>query len=181
MAKIWPVYEGRRVSAFDPWAEIPLRDAISLFELRQADFVSGLDKTPRFGDTEQDLAYRGYKHIVVEVDVSEGRREKWRPGFYKSRVRPQEAFTRLLKNAVAPALGGENVLRVEYAPATDSRGEGAVLITIVIQPDAIHKLKPGATLDALVKLRERLQEMREERTPIVEYATEAELAENAGH
>jgi hypothetical protein len=50
----------------------------------------------------------------------------------------------------------------------------------VITPGATKKLKNGAVLDALVKLQERLREMRESRVPIVEYATEAELAQDAG-
>jgi hypothetical protein len=38
----------------------------------------------------------------------------------------------------------------------------------------------AAVLDALVSLRQRLREMREERIPIIEYATEAELQQDAG-
>jgi hypothetical protein len=58
---------------------------------------------------------------------------------------------------------------------------GRFNITTVIPPNAARELKQGAALEALVKLQERLHEMREKRIPIVEYATEAELAENAGH
>ena len=46
--------------------------------------------------------------------------------------------------------------------------------------EATEKLKNGAVLDALVKVHERLQEMRDDRLPIIEYATEEELRQDAG-
>jgi hypothetical protein len=143
--------------------------------------ISDLAETPRFGDPDRTLYYQGFKHIVVEINVSEARREKWRPGFYRSGVNPRDAFGRLIRNAFETALGKENIIRIEYSDTTDSRGQDALHITTVIPPNAARNLRQGATLDALVKLQERLREMREERNPIVEYATEAELAENAGH
>jgi hypothetical protein len=71
-----------------------------------------------------------------------------------------------------------NYVRVEFAPSIDSQGRGAIHITVVISPDAIQNLPSGATLDALVRIRERLHEMHVDSTPIVSYATEAELAED---
>jgi hypothetical protein len=180
MAKIWPVYEGTEPTIGEPWAELPLPEALSLFELRPSDFVSDPEKAPRFGNVDRDLWFAGFKHVIVEVGASEGRRAKWKPGFYLSRIKPEDAFGRLIKQAFASALGEGNVLRVEYEPAIDSQGRDALRITVVIAPGAIKRLSNGAALDALVRLRGRLREMRERRTPIVEYATEAELAQDAG-
>lgn len=179
MAKIWPVYEGREPTRGGPWAELPVREAVSLFELRPEDFVSDLATTPRFGSVDRDLWYLGYKHIVVEIAPSEGKEVNWKPGFYRSQIRPKEAFQRLIQQALVSELGAENVVRVEYEPSTDSRGQEALRITVVIAQDAIEELSKGASLSALVRLQERLSEMGEVRTPIIEYATEAELAQNA--
>jgi hypothetical protein len=77
-------------------------------------------------------------------------------------------------------LGSENVVRAEYEPTADSQGRGALKITVVIAPGAIKRLRDGAALDALVKLQERLRGMGERRTPIIQYATEAELQEDGG-
>ncbi|MBX3579559.1 MAG: hypothetical protein KF723_20330 [Rhizobiaceae bacterium] len=181
MAKIWPVFEGREPTVGGPWAEIKLADAIELFELTRDAYVTNLEGSPRFGDQSQDLRFRGFKHVLVEVEEKEGRREQWRSGFYRSNVEPSQAFDRLLKHALASALGKQNVIRVEHAAATDSRGQEAIRVTAVIAPNAARELHPDATLEALVRLQDRLREMREERTPIVEYATEAELAQNAGN
>jgi len=180
MAKIWPVYEGKEPTKGGPWADLPISEAVALFELQEDGFVSNSRTTPRFGAVDRDLWYLGYKHIVVEIGASEARRIGWKPGFYKSRVKPNDAFGRLIRQALAAELGDENVVRVEYEPAIDSQGRDALGITVVIAPGATTKLKPGAALDALVRLRSRLHEMREERTPIVEYATEAELAQDGG-
>jgi len=180
MAKIWPVYDGNRPTVGWPWAHMSLSEAIALFELRQDDFVSDLDSTPRFGADERDLTYTGFKHIVVEVERSEGRQANWKPGFYRSRIRPKEAFGRLIRQALAAKLGKENVVRVDWEPTTDSQGQDALKITVVIPPGASKKVKGEPVLDALVGLRARLREMREDRIPVVEYATEAELAQDAG-
>lgn len=180
MAKIWPVYDGKEPTHWEPWARLRLPEAIAIFELRKEDFVSDLVATPRFGDVERDLTYAGFKHIVVEVESGEGKQEKWKPGFYRSRIKPKEAFNKLIRQALVGELGDNNVVRVEFEPTTDSRGRDALKVTVVIAPGATERLKGGAALDALVSLQERLREMREDRVPIIEYATEAELAQDGG-
>ena len=180
MAEIWPVYEGKRLSVGMPWASLPLSEAIAIFGLRLDDFVSDSVEKLRSGDLERDLTYAGFKHIVVEVGSSEGRKETWKPGFYRPPIKPKEAFDKLIQHALTAKLGDNNVVRVESEPTTDSRGRDALKVTVVIAPGATERLKNGATLDALVSLQERLREMREDRLPIIEYATEAELAQDAG-
>lgn len=180
MAKIWPVYEGREPTRGGPWVEVPVSEAIALCDLRTQDFVSDPSKTPRFGDANRDLWYAGFKHVVAEIEVDEARAAKWKPGFYRSRLPPKEVFRRLIQQPLLGALGGDNVVRVEFAPGIDSEARGAIEITVVIAPDAIEKLSSGKQVDALVRLRGRLREMRVDRTPIIQYATEAELAEDVG-
>jgi hypothetical protein len=184
MARIWPVYEGREPTVGEPWASLPLAEAVHLFELRPEDYISGPRDTspigPRFGDYSRDLRHAGYKHVVVEIDPEEARKSKWKQGFYKARVEPEEVFRRLLQQAMASGLGRGNVVGLEFEPSTDSRGEDALKIYVVIAPGAVRKLKGSRALDALVKLRERLDEMHDERTPLVQYVTEAELDEVAG-
>lgn len=86
MARIWPVYEGKEPTVGGPWAKLPLPDAMSLLGLQPGDFVSELEARPRFGEQSHDLQHRGFKHIVVEVDPAEAKREKWRPGVYSHRL-----------------------------------------------------------------------------------------------
>jgi hypothetical protein len=61
MARIWPAYEGKTANRVGPWADLPLQEAVALFELRSQDKVSDLDTTPRFGDVNRDLWYLGHK------------------------------------------------------------------------------------------------------------------------
>ena len=151
-----------------------------LSELRPDDLVSDLSVTPRFGDPGRDLWYRGYRNMVVEVGPKEGRGADWQPGFYRSRVKPKEAFGKLIHRALAAELGRRNVVRVEFEPTIDSQGGDALKIRVVIAPDAFDRLEDRAFLDALVRLHRQLYEMSDDRTPILEYATEAELAEDGG-
>jgi hypothetical protein len=180
MARIWPVYEGREPTRDGPWAELPFSEAVNLFELSPSDFISEIETTPRFGDRDRDLWFHGFKHIIVEVDRGEARREKWKAGFYRSKVKPKDALPRLLRHALRPDLGPNDIVRVDYEPTTDSEGSGAVKVTIVIAPEATKKLsEDGVALNALVRLQEQIRQIARDRTPIVAYATEAELEQGA--
>tara|TARA_R110002167_G_scaffold357510_1_gene573032 strand:- start:1367 stop:1825 length:459 start_codon:yes stop_codon:yes gene_type:complete len=149
-----------------------------MLEVTQKDFVSDLSDTPRFGSRERDLSYLGYRYVVVEVGQKEGRQAKWKPGFYLSSVTPEEAHRRLIQSALVRALGEENIVRVIDEATTDFGGDDALKITVVIKPGAAKLLSAGASLDALVRVREQLSRMQDERTPAIEYATEDELAED---
>jgi hypothetical protein len=179
MANIWRVYEGREPTEGGPWGRLPLSAVIAAFDLQPDDFVSDLDHTPRFGDLKRDLRHTGFRHVVVEVEPKEGQQAEWRPGFYRARIAPREALTRLVRQALAAALGDENVVRVELQATTDSQDRDALKVIVVIPPDATNRLKDGV-LDALVAVGQRLRDLGDDRTPIVEYATEAELAEDVG-
>ena len=180
MAKIWAVYEGREPTIGGPWARLPAFEAATLFELVPEDFLSEPDKTPRFGDADRDPWYAGYKHIVVEVERKEKRQSNLLPGFYKSKIKPKEAQTRLIQHAVVAGLGTDNVVRVEVNPTTDSQGNDALKITVVLTPGATDRLEGDTVLDTLVKVHKQFHEMGDERTPIMEYATELELAQDGG-
>ena len=178
MASVWPVYEGREPTSGGPWAILPVSDAIKLFDLRPDDFVSDLGQTPRFGDASRELSHAGFKYIVVEIRRDEGSTAGWRPGFYKSGISPDEAFGILIKHALTTELGAENVRSVHYEPTTDSRGNDALRIIVIVETAAIERLGKGAPLNALIRLREQLSEMQEQRVPIIEYSTEEELAQD---
>jgi len=76
-------------------------------------------------------------------------------------------------------LGEKNVLRVLSEAATDSEGQEALRITIVIGPKVAKRLKGDAVLDTLAEISSRLLKAGEGRFPIIEYATEAELQDAA--
>ncbi|MCG8593307.1 MAG: hypothetical protein MI785_02900 [Kiloniellales bacterium] len=177
MAKIWPVYEGREPTGWS-WIDLPLLEAVDLFELSPDDHVTELTAPPRFGTKDRDLGHQGYKYVVVEIERTEGRRAGWKPGFYRSRLTPSQAHNHLIWQALASALGEENLVRVEFERTTDSQGHEALKITVVIAPNATQNIQGEKVIDALVKVQKRLLDMRDDRTPIIEYATEAELVQD---
>src|SRR5688572_22507767 len=122
MAKVWPVHEGREPTRGGPWAELPVLEAVAVLEVRPTDRLSDLEVTPRFGDASRDLWYLGYQHVILEIGADEAQQVNWQPGFYKSRLKPKEALTRLIQRAVTLELGEENVTRVDLQPGIDSQG-----------------------------------------------------------
>jgi hypothetical protein len=86
-----------------------------------------------------------------------------------------DQISRIVSEVVQANTTPASVLGVKTEPATDSKGEEALRITIVVTPDAVKQLEAGPVLDALVQVQNRLREAGEERFPIVQYATEEEL------
>ncbi len=76
-------------------------------------------------------------------------------------------------------LGPKNVIRAHTKPGIDSEGKGALHITIVIAPKAVERIKGDDLLSMLVRINDWLYEIQDERTPIIWYATEKELAAGA--
>jgi hypothetical protein len=191
MAFVWPVYEGREPTRGGPWATLPAREAVALLALSPENYVSSIEETPRFGDIERDLWFAGYKHVIVEIKSKEAESLGLRAGFYESPFPPSKAYDLLVQRAVAKSLGSESIVRVEHHGTTDSAGREAFRITVVLTPEASKTLsKDDVALDAVVGVQgqhrlvsddmRRLQQRSDDITPIVEFATEAELSEIDG-
>jgi hypothetical protein len=85
----------------------------------------------------------------------------------------QDLTTRVASRFI-PSAGLERVMTRLFS---DSEGNDAVRITLVLTRSAADSLTGDQALDILTKLRAKLFEEGEERFPLVEYATEAELVE----
>jgi len=88
-----------------------------------------------------------------------------------------EKVTQISTEIAKANLGSQNVVRVESEPTTDSAGQEALNLLIVIAPGVADTVSGDAVLDTLVQIIDRLQEAGDDRFPIIEYATEEELAD----
>jgi hypothetical protein len=88
-----------------------------------------------------------------------------------------EKVTQISTEVARANLGPGNVVRVQSEPTTDSQGKEALSILIVIAPDVVDTFNGDEVLDTLVQISDRLLEAGDERFPIIEYATEEELAD----
>jgi hypothetical protein len=75
-------------------------------------------------------------------------------------------------------LSQQNFTSIVSSSSTDSTGQGALRITIIIPPGAEKRIEGNATLSTLVEMQDRLRREGEDRFPIIEYSTERELAES---
>jgi hypothetical protein len=67
------------------------------------------------------------------------------------------------------------VQRVLSEPASDSEGQEALHITIVLKRGSADKISGDSALDALVRIERDLRQGGEERFPIIDFVTEEEL------
>jgi hypothetical protein len=87
-------------------------------------------------------------------------------------------IAQIATEVAAANLSQQNFTSIVSSSTTDSTGEGALRIIIVIPAGAESRIQGDATLSTLVQLRERLRNAGEDRFPIIEYSTERELSES---
>ena len=88
----------------------------------------------------------------------------------------QKKIEQIATEVASANLTPQFVRWVTSSPGTDSEGEDVLRIMIVLEPSAVAQVQGDAVVDTLVQLQDRLRREGEERLPIVEYATEEELA-----
>lgn len=131
MAKVWPVYEGRIANQLEePWAILPLTDAVRVLDLIPEYLLTDLSRIPKFGDTGRESTIAGYRHVVIEVGENEAK-AGWKPGYYRSPLSPNHAYFRL---QVRKCLGSR--WRDEWKKGQDADGEPAVWLWAVLKADA---------------------------------------------
>ncbi len=81
----------------------------------------------------------------------------------------------IVKKAARAHFPPRLVQRVFSEPVIDSQGRDALRFTIVVAPDALEAVEDDALLETLVQIRRDLDAAGEDRFPIVNYATQAEL------
>lgn len=84
------------------------------------------------------------------------------------------------ERAVRAHVGKSDLERILTQPATDSEGNAALRITLVLKQAAVQAFTGEEALNLLVEIQQSLHAAGEERFPIVEYATEEELADEDG-
>jgi hypothetical protein len=86
-------------------------------------------------------------------------------------------------NAIARAAASANlrsgsIVDVMSAPTTDTEGDAALNITIVLTPESTASVTGDSLLKTLTQIKHKLQEAGDNRLPIVVYAAQNELAES---
>ena len=86
-----------------------------------------------------------------------------------------EKVREIAKDVASEIIGSETVEDVRSESIVDSLGADALRVLIVLRENWVDRLSGDAALDTLVRLHRRLTEQGEERFPIINYATLAEL------
>mgnify|MGYP003385677069 CR=1 FL=1 len=82
---------------------------------------------------------------------------------------------RIATKAAMAQVPGTGLERVLINSVVDSDGNDALRITLVLKPEAVDSLTGDGALDLLLAVQQELSRQNEERFPIVDFATEAEL------
>jgi hypothetical protein len=86
-----------------------------------------------------------------------------------------EKVTQISSEVAKANLPPQGVVRIESEPTVDSEGNDALHLMIVVAPEAADKITGDAVVDTLVQIHDRLRDAGDDRFPIIEYTTEAEL------
>ena len=74
MVKVWFVRAGPEPTRGGLSRELPLETGIKTLGLSADDFLSGPERTPRFGDQSSRLSgIADYRHVVCEIEDAEAR------------------------------------------------------------------------------------------------------------
>jgi len=90
----------------------------------------------------------------------------------------KDEIATITKAAATTTLGSQSLVDVANTAVTDSTGDDALKITIVLTPGSTESITGELVLRTLGEISARLQQAGEERLPIVYYATQEELAES---
>ncbi len=93
MVKVRFVREGPEPTRGDPAYELPPKTCIETLGLTADDFLSGPERTPRFGDQSSRLGgIADYRHVVCQIEYAEAAASGWKPGYYRADVSPTQAI-----------------------------------------------------------------------------------------
>lgn len=87
-----------------------------------------------------------------------------------------KTITEIAGNVARRVIAHGIVERILTEPTTDSEGDEALRITLVMEPDSVRHITGDEALDVLAGIQQTLHEAGEERFPFIDYATEQELA-----
>lgn len=90
----------------------------------------------------------------------------------------EKELQNLAKHAADKRLPEFHVSRVLTEPTVDSEGNEALRVVFVLAPDAVDAIDAENALQLLVDLHNELMRKGDDRFPIIEYATEADLEES---
>lgn len=85
----------------------------------------------------------------------------------------------IVERAARTHLGLDNYVRSYTKPWIDSMGEEVVSVTLVILPGAADRIGGDRALDMLSDVHQTFARSGEGRFPLIEYATEQELLDEA--
>jgi hypothetical protein len=83
----------------------------------------------------------------------------------------------IAKEAATAHISPQLVVRVVGEAIVDAQGADALRITVVVAPSAVDSITGDDALNALVEVQRRLEQAGESRFALIDYATEAELAD----
>ncbi|HLH87868.1 MAG TPA: hypothetical protein VKX28_05365 [Xanthobacteraceae bacterium] len=89
----------------------------------------------------------------------------------------QDKIVSIATKVATANLSHAHVTSVSSEPTIDSAGHEALRIMIVLAPESPTAISGDKVLDTLVQIQRNLHTAGESRFPIVEFATEAELAD----
>jgi hypothetical protein len=93
---VWFVRDGPQKQRGGSAYQLRLATCVARLELKKEQRVSGLEKSPRFGDqSKRHSELDPYRHVVCAIDQTEAKASGWEAGYYRIELDPKEVIARL--------------------------------------------------------------------------------------
>jgi hypothetical protein len=166
---------GVRISDSDLRGEIPIAEALQRYPSSRWRFLS--EQPPRINEPTAVSDGSDFNLVVVRLDGDETRDGIRHAGYYVvERLEPRDATQWLVERALRSEVGNENVVRVIVDGSwMDSENRPAYKVTVEIPQGAVDRISGEAAIKAFRRLRALIEHWPRNGTPLLQYATAAEL------
>jgi hypothetical protein len=90
---VWFVRDGPQEQRGGSAYDVTLQTCVDRIGLAREQWISGLEKSPRFGDQSRPRSNLDpYHHVVCKIDVAEASLTSWKAGYYLIALSPEEVI-----------------------------------------------------------------------------------------
>jgi hypothetical protein len=176
MASILYARDGVRFSNADLRDEVTIVEAREMFPPERCKWVPVPARFDKINTTTSVSEVSDFRYVILWVHENEG----LPAGYYViDSLTPSVATKKIVERIFISEIGRERIVDVSVGSRLDSEGRPALKVTVEIPEGASRKIGGEEAINAARRLRALVEQWPRNGTPLIQYATKAELQRNA--